>query len=307
VPVTSGSRSVPQNWNTFYSGAVDVTYEGTKKELKTDEGTLVYHEAGEDKSGEPLILLHGSGPGVTGWRNYRNNLGVFAEHFHTYVLEFPGFGVSEAVEGHPVLTAGGSVLRFMDGLGIEKAKMIGNSMGGVVGVNLAIKNPDRVSKLVTIGGVGGNIFSASPTEGLQLLQEFTDAPDRDKLVRWLNSMVWNKDLVTEELIEERWAAAIDPDAHKTASMMYGSAAWKMQQKFLATADIPPYWSMMHKVTCPTLLTWGRDDRVSPPDMSLMPMRLIPNAELHIFPNCGHWVMIEAKAAFERAVIEFLSR
>lgn len=286
---------------------MDVTYEGTKRELATDEGTLRYHEAGTAGEGEPLILLHGSGPGVTGWRNYRGNLGVFAKHFHTYVLEFPGFGVSDAVPGHPVLTAGASVIRFMDGLGISSAAVVGNSMGGVVGINLAIKHPDRITKLVTIGGVGPNIFSPSPSEGLRLLQEFTDNPDRDKLIRWLNSMVWDPAAVTDELIEERWEAAINPDAHKTAQLMYGSKAFAMQQQFLANADIPPYWAMMHKIKCPTLLTWGRDDRVSPPDMAIVPMRLIPNAELHIFPNSGHWVMIEAKQAFEQTVVDFLRR
>ena len=283
---------------------MDVTYEESKRELQTDQGVLRYHEAG---SGPPLILLHGSGPGVTGWRNYRGNIGVFAETHHCYVLEFPGFGVSDAVKGHPVLTAGSSVIRFMDALGIESAPVIGNSMGGVVGVNLAIKRPERVSKLVTIGGVGPNVFSSSPSEGLRLLQEFTDGPDRDKLVRWLTGMVYDPALITDELIEERWEAAINPDAQETAQMMYGSAAFAMQQQFMAASDTPPYWSMMHKVSCPTLLTWGRDDRVSPPDMSMVPMRLIPNAELHIFPNCGHWVMIEAKKAFEGAVLDFLGR
>jgi pimeloyl-ACP methyl ester carboxylesterase len=283
---------------------VDVTYDNSKKELQTDQGVLRYHEAG---SGPPLILLHGSGPGVTGWRNYRGNIGVFAQTHRCYILEFPGFGVSDPVKGHPVLTAGSSVIRFMDALGIESAPMIGNSMGGVVGVNLAIKKNERVSKLVTIGGVGPNVFSSSPSEGLRLLQEFTDAPDRDKLIRWLTAMVYDPKLITEELIEERWEAAINPDAQQTAQMMYGSAAFAMQQQFMAASDTPPYWSMMNKVTCPTLLTWGRDDRVSPPDMSMVPMRLIPNAELHIFPNCGHWVMIEAKSAFEGAVLDFLSR
>ena len=108
---------------------MDVTYDETRRELSTDNGVLRYHEAG-DPDAPPLILLHGSGPGVTGWRNYRGNLGVFAETHRCFVLEFPGFGVSDAVEGHPVLTAGGSVIRFMDALGIDKAAMIGNSMGG---------------------------------------------------------------------------------------------------------------------------------------------------------------------------------
>lgn len=285
---------------------VDVSYDATKRELTTDQGTLRYHEAG-DADAPPLILLHGSGPGVTGWRNYQGNLAVFAQTHHCYVLEFPGFGVSDPVEGHPVLTAGSSVIRFMDGLGIESAAMIGNSMGGVVGINLAIKKPDRVAKLVTIGGVGPNLTSPSPSEGLRLLQEFTDAPDKEKLIRWLTSMVYDKRLVTDELVAQRWEAAIDPDAQKTAAMMYGSAAFEMQQQFLAASDTPPYWAMMHKVGCPTLLTWGRDDRVSPPDMALTPLRLIPDAELHIFGNCGHWVMIEAKEAFEATVTAFLAR
>ncbi len=285
---------------------MDVTYDATKRELATDQGVIRYHEAGAVDA-PPLILLHGSGPGVTGWRNYRGNLEFFAQTHHCYVVEFPGFGVSDAVEGHPVLTAGSSVIRFMDALGIDSAAMVGNSMGGVVGINLAIKYPERVSKLVTIGGVGPNLYSPSPSEGLKLLQEFTDDPDRDKLIRWLNAMVYDRALVTEELIEERWEAAIHPEALKTAEMMYGSAAFNMMQKFMANSDTPPYWSMMHKVKCPTLLTWGLDDRVSPPDMSLAPLRLIPNAELHVFSNCGHWVMIEAKEGFEATVGAFLAR
>ncbi|MCH5641035.1 alpha/beta fold hydrolase [Gordonia sp. ABSL49_1] len=285
---------------------MDVTYDATERELTTEQGTLRYHEAGAPDA-PPLILLHGSGPGVTGWRNYRGNLGFFAQTHRCFVLEFPGFGVSDPWEGMPVLTAGKSVIAFMNALGIDSAPMIGNSMGGVVGVNLAMKKPDRVAKLVTIGGVGPNVYSPSPSEGLRLLQEFADDPDKDKLIRWLTAMVYDRALVTEELIEERWEAAMNADALATGRAMYGSAAFEMQQKFLADADIPPYWSMMHKIKCPTLLTWGRDDRVSPPDMAMVPMRLIPDAELHVFPKCGHWVMIEAKEAFEATVAAFLAR
>ncbi|MEZ5213306.1 MULTISPECIES: alpha/beta fold hydrolase [unclassified Gordonia (in: high G+C Gram-positive bacteria)] len=284
---------------------MDLTFDSTRRELVTDQGVIRYHEAGEQHD-DVLLLLHGSGPGVTGWRNFRGNLGFFARTHHVYIVEFPGFGVSDPVDGHPVLTAGAAVIRFMDGLGIDRAAMVGNSMGGVVGINLAIDHPERVEKLVTIGGVGPNLLSPSPSEGLRLLQEFTDAPDRDKLVRWLHSMVYDRALVTDELIEERWNAATDPAAAATAAMMYGSAAFAMMQRYQATSDRPPYWARMHKVACPTLLTWGNDDRVSPPDMALVPLRLIPDAQLHVFSRCGHWVMIEAKDAFERTVSAFLS-
>lgn len=286
------------------SSARAVTYDESKREVVTEQGVLRYHEAGE---GPPLLLLHGSGIGVSGWRNYRENLGVFAQHFHCYVLEFPGFGISDPVEGSPVGAAVGSVTRFMDALGVESAAVIGNSMGGVVGAQVAMRHPDRVAKLITIGGVGPNIFSQSPSEGTRLLREFADAPSREKLVRWLECMVYDPAVVTEERIEERWETAQDPSSHRTLAAMYGSEAAAAQQRAVETSDAPPYWSMMGKVRCPTLFTWGLDDRQCPPDMPLVPLRLAPDAELHIFPNCGHWVMVEAKDAFERVALEFLLR
>ncbi|MEO3784695.1 alpha/beta fold hydrolase [Actinocorallia sp. B10E7] len=280
------------------------TYESTLRELPTDQGVLRYHEAGE---GPPLLMLHGSGPGVTGWRNYRGNLARFAKHFRCLVLEFPGFGVSDPTEEHPMVAASGSITRFLDGLGLQKVDVIGNSMGGIVGAQFALANPDRVGRLVTIGGLGTNIFSSAPGEGIKLLMEFTDDPSREKLVRWLSSMVYNPALVTEELIEERWAQATDPETLASARRMYGSKAMAARAKAMAAADIPPYWAMLHKLKAKTLITWGRDDRVSPVDMALLPMRTIRDVEVHIFPNCGHWVMIEQKEAWESVVLAFLAR
>lgn len=160
---------------------MDLTYESTLRDVDTEKGVLRYHEVGD---GPPLVLLHGSGIGVSGWRNYRGNLAAFAEHYHCYALEFPGFGVSDPVGGHPVLAADDSVIRFMDALGIESAAVVGNSMGGVVGTNVAINHSSRIDKLVAIGGVGTNIFSPGPSEGSRLLQEFADNPTRDGLARW---------------------------------------------------------------------------------------------------------------------------
>lgn len=282
----------------------DSSYEGTLKELKTDLGVLRYHEAGD---GPPLLLLHGSGPGVTGWRNFRGNLGVFAEHFRTFILEFPGFGVSDDFGGHPMLTAGDAVLRFLDGLGLDEVAVLGNSMGGIVGTQFAIAHPDRVAKLITIGGIGRNLFSPGPGEGINLLMEFTDDPTRERLIAWLHSMVFDPAMVTEELIEERWTQATDPETLASARKMYSKAAFEAGAKAALASDATPYWAQLHKVTAPTLLTWGRDDRVSPLDMAILPMRSIPRAELHVFPNCGHWAMIEQKTAFESAVLAFLLR
>ncbi|GAA4840052.1 alpha/beta fold hydrolase [Saccharopolyspora rosea] len=280
----------------------ELTYESTARELATERGVLRYHEAGV---GPPLLMLHGSGPGVTGWRNFRGNLPVFAEFFRCLVLEFPGFGVSDPTDEHPMIAAPAAVTRFLDGLGLGQVDVIGNSMGGIVAARLATEQPDRVRRLVTIGGVGRNLFSPGPGEGLNLLVEFTEDPTREKLVAWLHSMVYDRSLITEELIEERWEQATDPDTLASARRMYGRKA--LRAAMAASADAPPPWAMLHRITAQTLLTWGRDDRVSPLDMAIVPMRTIPNAELHVFPNCGHWAMIEQKTAWENAVLSFLMR
>jgi pimeloyl-ACP methyl ester carboxylesterase len=284
--------------------ADELTYDGTLRELSTDAGVLRYHEAGE---GPALLLLHGSGPGVTGWRNFRGILGTFADHFRCLILEFPGFGVSDDFGGHPMLTANGAVVTFVEALRLDSVDIIGNSMGGGVGINFAIRHPDKVRRLVTIGGIGTNIFTPGPSEGIRLLQEFTEDPTRQRLIDWLHSMVYDPALVTEELIEERWALATDPGTLEAARRMYGKAAFTAMMNAMRNSDAPLPWAVMHKLKSPTLLTWGRDDRVSPLDMALIPMRTIPNAELHVFPNCGHWAMIEAKQAFEATVLPFLLR
>lgn len=282
------------------------TAETDLREIGTENGTLRYYDAG-DPQAPTLLFLHGSGPGVTGWRNFRGVLPVFGEHFRCLILEFPGFGVTDDFGGHPMVTAQGVVGPFLDALGVERAHIVGNSMGGGVGINFAIRHPDRIGRLVTIGGIGTNTFSPGPSEGIRLLQEFTEDPTRQRLVDWLKSMVYDQSLVTEELIEERWQLATDPDTLAAARRMYGKAAYAAMMAAMNASDRPMPWAVMHKVAAPTLLTWGRDDRVSPLDMAIVPMRTIPNAELHVFPNCGHWAMIEAKEAFESTVLAFLSR
>jgi pimeloyl-ACP methyl ester carboxylesterase len=284
-----------------------ITIDGTARDLREitiPAGTLRYYDLGD---GPPLLFLHGSGPGVTGWRNFRGTLPAFAQHFRCLILEFPGFGVSDDFAGHPIVVAQNVVAPFPDRLSVDRVDIVGNSMGGGVGITFAIHHPDRIRRLVTIGGIGTNIFSPGPSEGIRLLQEFTEDPTRQRLVDWLHSMVFDPSIVTDELIDERWALATDPETLAAARRMYGKAAFTAMMEMMKTADVPMPWAQMHKIAAPTLLTWGRDDRVSSLDMALIPMRTIPNAELHVFPNCGHWAMIEAKAAFENTVLAFLNR
>lgn len=290
--------------DTSLAGTPVLTHDDTLRELPTEHGVLRYHEAG---SGPALLMLHGSGPGVSGWRNFHHNLPVFAKHFRCLVLELPGFGVSDPTGKHPMVGAPGAVLGFLEGLGLDRVDVIGNSMGGIVGTQVALAQPERVRRLVTIGGLGRNLLSPGPGEGINLLMDFTDDPTRERLVTWLNSMVYDRSLVTEELIEERWAQATEPATLASARKMYSRAAFQAGMAAAARSDHPPYWAMLHKLRAKTLMTWGRDDRVSPLDMALLPLRTIPDVELHVFPDCGHWVMIEQQQAWESVVLAFLLR
>jgi pimeloyl-ACP methyl ester carboxylesterase len=275
------------------------------RELPTKSlGVLRYYDIGD---GPPLLLLHGSGPGVTGWRNYRGVVDDLASRFRCLILEFPGFGVSDPGPDHPMSMAGTSVLQFLDGLSLDKVDVIGNSMGGAIALQSAVANPERVDRIVTIGGIGRSVVTPAPSEGIRLLMKFTDTPNRANLVDWLTAMVFDPALVTDELIEERWQLATEPTTLEIARRMYSSTAMAEMMRQFALSGTPPYWAQLGRITSPVLATWGREDRVSPLDMSLIALSSIRDCELHVLPRCGHWAMIEAREQWLGVVTEFLSR
>jgi pimeloyl-ACP methyl ester carboxylesterase len=280
----------------------ELTHDATSRTLETERGTLHYHEAGD---GPPLVLLHGSGPGVSGWANFRGNLPAFTEHFRTLVLDFPGFGKSYSCEGSPLMAAPQAVLDFLDGMSLDAVPIVGNSMGGNVASRIAALNPDRVSRLVTIGGVGINLFSASPPEGVKLLVQFVEDPTRERLVAWMESMVYDRSILTEEFVELRWQAAIEPAALEDVRRMFNSKVLAAMGR--RNPMVGDQVGLLAKIQAPTLITFGRDDRVTPLDSVLVPMRVIPKCEVHIFHDCGHWAMIERKDEFESVVLSFLLR
>ena len=194
-----------------------------------------------------------------------------------------------------------------NGLNIKKAHIIGNSLGGIVGGYLAAQHSDRIHRYVTIGGLGMNLFSPFPCEGLNLLTDFVEDPSREKIIAWLRSMVFDQSMVTEELINTRMERALEAKTLATSRMMYSRETQKAMAAVFRGPDATARIAHLGSITVPTLVTWGRDDRVTPVDMALLPMRLIPNAELHIFPNCGHWAMIERKQEFESVTLAFLQR
>ena len=277
------------------------TFEDTRKTLTVGDLEISYHDVGD---GPVVVLLHGSGPGVTGWANFGNNVPVLSTHRRCIEGDQPGFGAStrpEKYERNYLRISADALGGLIDGLGLEQVALLGNSMGGDVAVRYTLDNPKRVSKLMLMGpgGTGASILGPSPSEGITRLMEFNADPSREKIVAWLKTMVFDSRLVDEDLIASRMEAATAPGAVKNLQDAYATFYDP------SMAEPVPLWGEVHKIRQPVLLCWGRDDRVAPVEGALFPARRMAKADLRIYSRCGHWVQIERKADFERAAIEFL--
>jgi 4,5:9,10-diseco-3-hydroxy-5,9,17-trioxoandrosta-1(10),2-diene-4-oate hydrolase len=285
---------------------VAITKEGAQRSAKARDITLNYYEAGaptELGGGLPLVMLHGGGPGASAWSNFGPALPRFAASFRTLIVDQPGFGGSDKppVEGNYYRHAADHVVALLDELGIGRVHLLGNSLGGGTAMRFALSHPDRVGRLVLMGpgGLSLNLFHADPTEGVQRLMDFGANPTREALRAFISTMVVNQDLVTDELVEERFADATGPGAQEAMRDM-GMSFWNPE-----TAEDGMLWREAHRLRRPTLLTWGREDRVNPIDGAFAALKLIPKAQLHVFPNCGHWAQIEAAEEFAEVTTVFL--
>lgn len=275
-----------------------MTPDSTRKSVTVDGHDLAFHDAGD---GPPVLFLHGSGPGVTGWANFGENLPALAG-VRSIVIDQVGFGASgrpDVYERNYLEISASAVIGLADSLGLEQFGIVGNSMGGDVAVRLTVDNPNRVSGLLLNGpgGTGAPILGPSPSEGISRLMEFNMDPTRERLITWLKTMLFDQRRLTEELIESRFAAATAPNAVKNLQDAYATF-----YNPAMTGDIP-LWAEVHKIKAPVLLCWGRDDRVAPVEGALLPARRMPKCDLRIYSRCGHWVQVERKADFERAVLE----
>jgi 2,6-dioxo-6-phenylhexa-3-enoate hydrolase len=251
------------------------------------------HEAG---SGPALILVHGGGPGATGWGNYHRNIPFFAAHFRTIAIDMPQFGKSDPVvinyNRHQFQAD--AMLELMDVLGIEKASFLGNSSGGQSAMYLCMDHPERVDKLVLMapGGAGDSVFYPVPTEGdRQLRRNFFD-PTPESMRALCETMCYDSSWITDEFIQGRlqnWPKEIQ-DARRKSARPQGDRE-----------------SELEKVTAPSLIVWGREDRFNPFDTGLRMISKMPNAELHIFTHCGHWAQYEKADMFNELVLQFLQR
>lgn len=250
-------------------------------------------EAGS--GGANVVLIHGSGPGVTSYANWRNVLPALGEHFRVVAPDMVGFGYSDrpADVRYGLDTWADQTLGVMDALGIEKAHLVGNSFGGGIALRLATQHPDRVGKLVLMGSMGVDF---PITDGLDAVWGYDGTLDGMKKV--MGYFAYDKALTGEELAQVRYEGATQPGFQEAFSSMFPAP----RQRWVEAMTVPEkeISALPHRA----LVVHGREDAVIPLANSYRLEELLDNADLAVFSHCGHWSMIERKDDFNRLVRDF---
>ena len=260
-----------------------------------------------DTGGEApaVVLLHGGGPGASGLSNYSRNTEALSRRFRVLVPDMPGYGRSSKHVDHsdPFGYLADTIRGVLDELGIGRAHLVGNSYGGAAALRLALDTPQRVGKLVLMGPGGIGTTRGLPTDGLKSLLSYygDEGPSREKLATFIRTyLVYDGAAVPDELIDLRYQASIDPEVVANPPLRRPSGLrtlWRMD----LTRD-----KRLRRLATPTLVLWGRDDKVNRPAGGPMLLNLMPNAELVMTSHTGHWMQWERAELFNQLVADFLS-
>ena len=252
-------------------------------------------------SGFPVLLLHGSGAGVSAWANWRLLLPVLARTRRVIAPDLLGFGYTDRPADptdnahyrmeHWVQQA----VDLLDTLGIAQADLVGNSFGGALALALAIKHPQRVRRLVLMGSVGVP-FELTP--GLDAAWGYT--PSLANMRALLDIFAFDRSRVTDELAQLRYQASIQSGFQESFAAMFPAP----RQRWVEAMQSPE--AAIRALPHETLVVHGREDAVIPLSNSLLLSQWITRAQLHVFGQCGHWTQIEHAARFAQLVENFLS-
>ena len=254
-----------------------------------------YLEAG---SGEPVIMLHGSGPGVSALANWQHNIHALAQRFHVLAPDIVGFGATERPDDiiYSLRTWTDHVWAFLDAHDIGKTAIVGNSLGGRIALQMATDRPDRITKMVLMGAPG---VGMTLTDGLIALRGYE--PSRKAMRDLLRAyFAVNPAMITDDLVETRYAASIADGAYEAYRTMFYDPRHAGSELGITEDEV-------RAIATPTLLVHGREDKVVPVQVSMTMLGLLPNADLHVFSACGHWTQIERADEFSVLIADYLGR
>ena len=280
-----------------------ITEAGSSKFIDVTEGEIngSIHVNDAGNGDEVVVMFHGSGPGASGWSNFHRNVDAFVDAgYRVLLIDSPGFNksypiVTKSRDGAYAQAAKG----VLDKLGIKRAHMIGNSMGGATAMRMAVDYPEMVGKLIMMGGgsVGASTTVPMPTEGLKLLQGLYRNPTMENLRKMLDIFVYAPSTLTEDLINGRFENMMRRPEHLS----------NFVESLKSSGGRANYAHLLPTLTMPTMIIWGRDDRFVPLDLGLRMLWGMPDAELHVFSKCGHWAQWEHADKFNQLVLNFLAR
>lgn len=265
-----------------------------KEKMVQADGIRLHVTETGNPEGPVLVWLHGAGPGASGMDNFSANIDSFPG-FRNLVFDFPRYGKSDkpAVKEPLFSYNARQVIAALDTLGVKKATMIGNSMGGGTALRMAVLRPELIERLVLMGSAGAIPHGEALTPTLlMMIDALKNGATREKIRAIAVNMVYDPSLIKDELIERRYANAIDPETVASA-----------KDTLLAPESVA---DDLHKITAPTLVIWGREDPVLPLRWAKDLTEKLPNAETRIVPHCGHWVQLEQPEWFNRMLADFLT-
>jgi pimeloyl-ACP methyl ester carboxylesterase len=270
------------------------------REIEVVGAKVNYVELGE---GSPILFVHGlSGA----WQNWLENLPHFARTHRAIAVDLPGFGASAMPPWEITIPNYGRFLRdFCERLGIERTSLVGNSMGGFVATELAITEPERVDELVLVSAAGIT-WARARREPATMLAHVGRAAAPLALRYQLSG-------IRRPKVRQRAFGGVfyDPNALRR-EMLWENVVPALQSPgyFDAMTNLVGYdiRHRLEEIGVPTLIVWGRNDRVVPVPAALAyKQRIGDNAELVIFDKTGHVPQIERPVRFNRVVDDFLAR
>lgn len=269
----------------------------TSKTIEVNGIVTHYHEEGKQNE-EKIILIHGSGPGVSAYANWRLVIPRLSESLHVFAPDVVGFGGTDKVDKNEYTLDlwVNHLIGFIEKVSDERVYIVGNSFGGAMALHIAHRRPDLVKKLILMGSVG---VKHEVSYGLDRVWGYE--PSLESMRELIELFSYDESAAkNEELVRLRYEASIQPESKEAFKAMF----FENRQERLDELSLPD--EDIRNIKTETLLFHGLNDRVILfEDTSYKLIKLLPNAELHVFNGCGHWTQIEKTEPFINHILAFI--